>query len=247
MKDFWEEYEIPLFYLAAAILAAIIYGVLHLASSIHIKAEIVEVAEETQAVTDTITVHNRTTKALTVQTVENTTEPVIELTEPVQCEYLPLPDIDTSVKTFTDYRCYNIVGTPHKRLQQVCYTDSNGFRRFGEDYVVALGSYYSIDIGDRYRVTLDTGVEFTVILGDCKADCDTDVSNMYAPCVNYDGENVGNLLEFIIDADVLPDEVYNYGDLQRFEFMQGSIVQFEYIGRDDSDDWNTYELGSEKK
>lgn len=240
MKDFWEKYEIPLFYLAVVIVAAIIYGLLSLANSTHITAEIAEDIEETQAVTDTITVHNRTTKAPTVQTIENTTEPVIEQEEPVQCKYLPLPDIDTSVKTFTDYRCYNIVGTPHNRLQQVCYTDSNGFRRFGEDYVVALGSYYSIDIGDRYRVTLDTGVEFTVILGDCKADCDTDPSNMYAPCVNYDGESVGNLLEFIIDDDILPAEIYSHGDLQRFEFMQGSVIQFEYLGRDNSGDWTTF-------
>lgn len=226
MRDFWKRHEIPLFYVASAIVAVRIYSVLLLSSSPRITAD---AAEETQAAATTVHI-----------TTESTTEPLTETTEPEEIG-LPLPDIDTSVKSFTDYRCYSIPGTPHNRLQQVCYTDSNGFRRFGEDYVVALGSFYSVDIGDRYRVTLDTGAQFTVILGDGKDNCDTDPLHMYAPCVNYDGERVGNLLEFIIDSDVLPDEVYGYGDLQRFEFMQGSVVRLEYLGRDDSGDWTTYE------
>ena len=173
---------------------------------------------------------------------EITTTPAISYKAEIEdiSDLLPLPSVDTSIKFFTDYRCYSNEGTPHNRLQAVCYTDENGFRRFNDDYVVALGSFYSTAIGDRFRVRLDSGVGFTVIVGDGKADCDTDVNNMYTPCVNYDGESVGNMLEFIIDEEFLPVEIYAYGSLDYYDFMKGSVTEFEYLGRDNSGDWTSY-------
>ena len=144
---------------------------------------------------------------------------------------IALPDIDTSTKLFTDYRWYNVSGTPQKALQQLCYTDNMGIRRYGSDYIVALGSFYSTNIGDRFLVELETGTIFTVVLGDGKADIDTDAENMYSPCINYDGEIVGNLLEFIVDDDILPRKVYSYGSLDYYDIFKGSVVRIEYIGR----------------
>ena len=66
---------------------------------------------------------------------------------------LPLPSVPSNMKLCTDYRFYNIVGTPHNRLQRVAWTDEFGCRRYNNDYIVALGSFYSIDIGDRFEVT----------------------------------------------------------------------------------------------
>ncbi len=115
-------------------------------------------------------------------------------------ESVPLPSLPTHVKVFMDYQMLNQTHTPHYRLQQSAYTDSDGLRRFNEDYIVAMGQFHAIDIGERFKVTLDTGVEFTVITGDSKAPADCDKDNMYAPCVNYDGENCANVLEFIVAA-----------------------------------------------
>ena len=176
-------------------------------------------------------------------TCENTTQVstteliTTELQEPLQEDFscannsIALPDIDTSTKLFTDYSWYNVSGTPQKALQQLCYTDNMGLRRYGSDYIVAMGSFYSTDIGDRFLVELETGAVFTVVLGDGKADIDTDVANMYSPCINYDGEIVGNLLEFIVDDDMLPRKVYSYGSLDYYDIFKGSVVRIEYIGR----------------
>ncbi len=153
---------------------------------------------------------------------------------------MELPTIPTNVKLFTDYRAYNLWYTPHYRLQQAAYTDELGFRRFNDDYVVALGSYYSTSIGDRFEVTLDTGEVFTVIFGDGKWDTDCDSKHMYTPCIDYNGELAGNLLEFIIDEQVLDEEIYEYGSIELFDKFKGSVVKMIYLGRDASADWDTY-------
>lgn len=156
-------------------------------------------------------------------------------------EDVPLPNIPSDMKLCTDYRCYNINGTPHKRLQEVSYTDGLGCRRYNDDYCVALGSFYSNRIGDRFEVTLDTGITFTIITADMKADIHTDESNRYHPCMNYDDEDCANVLEFIIDTDVLPNEVYAYGSLSYYDYFKGDVIKMTYLGRDASGDWDTYE------
>ncbi len=156
-------------------------------------------------------------------------------------ESVPLPSLPTNYKAFTDYRSYKLQQTPHYRLQQAAYTDSDGLRRFNEDYIVAMGPFYAIDIVERFKVTLDTGIEFTVITGDSKAPAECDKDNMYAPCINYDGENCANVLEFIVDSDVMSKEVYGYGSIDYIEFFKGNITKMVYLGRDTSADWTSYE------
>ncbi len=156
----------------------------------------------------------------------------------IQCE---LPEISTHVKFFTDYRCYSLWSTPHYRLQQSAWTDEQGLRRYNDDYIVALGSFYSTDIGDRFKIILDTGKTFTVILGDGKVDADCDSKNMYTPCIDYGGNAAANLIEFVIDESVLASEVYRYGSLDYLEDFKGNIVEMVYLGRDESQDWDTYE------
>lgn len=154
---------------------------------------------------------------------------------------LPLPNIPSNMKLCTDYRFYNIKGTPHNRLQLSAWTDEFGCRRYNDDYIVGLGSFYSVDIGDRFEITLDTGRVFTIILGDGKADCDTDELNMFTPCFNYEGEYCANILEFIIDKDVMYDKCYQYGSLDYHDEFKGDIVKMVYLGRDNGGDWTTYE------
>ena len=154
---------------------------------------------------------------------------------------VPLPSIPSNMKLCTDYRFYNIKGTPHNRLQLSAWTDEFGCRRYNDDYIVGLGSFYSVDIGDRFEVTLDTGRVFTIILGDGKADCDTDELNMFTPCFNYEGEYCANILEFIIDKDIMYDKCYQYGSLDYHDEFKGDIVKMVYLGRDNGEDWTTYE------
>lgn len=157
-------------------------------------------------------------------------------------EYVLLPTLPTNIKSYTDFRCYNLWYTPHYRLQQVSRTDENGLRRFNDDYIVAMGAFYSTRIGDRFEVTLDSGNTFTVILGDGKHPNDCDENNMYAPCYNYAGEFCANILEFIIDKDVMAKDVYSYGSIDCIDEFRGDIVKMKYLGRDTSADWDTYEV-----
>ncbi len=162
-----------------------------------------------------------------------------EETEGIICE---LPKINTNVKFFTDYRCYDLWYTPHYRLQQKAWTDSNGLRRFNNDYIVAVGSFYSTAIGDRFRITLDSGNSFTVIVGDGKWDADCDELCMYTPCVDYNGGAAANLLEFIVDKEILSKAVYEYGSIEKIRGFEGNIVEMVYLGRDSTGDWDTYEV-----
>lgn len=162
--------------------------------------------------------------------------PIVE-NEAVSVE---IPNIATDMSFYTDYRFYNLAGSPSYRLQQKCYTDEYGCRRFGDDYVVGLGTYYSTDIGDRFEVTLDNGYVFTIILGDNKADIDTDPTNRYTECVNYDGQECANVIEFIVDTEKLAREARLYGSLTYYEHLDGNIVEMKYLGRDGSGDWSTY-------
>ena len=155
-------------------------------------------------------------------------------------EEVPLPQISTTPKLYTDYRFYNLPNTPHYRLQQVAWTDEDGLRRFNEDYIVGLGRFYSVDIGDRFRVTLETGSEFTIILGDGKAPCDCDENNQYTPCKNYSGEDCANVLEFIVDKNAMNPAVYGYGSIDCIDKFKGDIAKMVYLGRDNSADWTTY-------
>lgn len=154
---------------------------------------------------------------------------------------IELPDLPTNVKFYTDYRSYGIPGTPHNRIQKLSYTDDLGCRRYNDDYCVALGSYYSSNIGDRFEVTLESGNVFTVILSDSKADCHTDGSNRYTPCTNYDGEACASVLEFIIDSNVASKKMCSYGSLDYYDLFKGNISQMVYLGRDDTYDWDLYE------
>lgn len=156
-------------------------------------------------------------------------------------EEVPLPDLPTNMKYCTDYRWYGIEGTPHNRMQNLSYTDKIGCRKYNDDYCVGLGSFYSDRIGDRFEVTLENGNVFTIITGDMKADCDTDITNMYAPCINYDGEYCANVIEFIIDDKVVSDDMYAYGSLDYHDEFKGNIQKMIYLGRDNSMDWDLYE------
>ena len=155
-------------------------------------------------------------------------------------ENVLLPDLPTDRKVCTDYRVYNIPGTPHNRMQQLAWTDEYGCRRYGEYYIVGLGSAYADRVGEVFEVELETGVTFFIITGDMKADIHTDSTNRYAPIINYDGLDSANILEFVIDKEVLDPAAYRWGGVDYYKRFKGNIVRMTYVGRDTSEDWDVY-------
>lgn len=153
---------------------------------------------------------------------------------------MDLPDLPTDRKVVTHYGVYNIPGTPHNRMQQLAWTDDLGCRRYGNYYIVGLGSAYADRIGETFEIELDTGFVFQIITGDMKADVHTDPTNRYAPIVNYDGLDSANILEFIVDKNVLAKAAYQWGGVDYYEQFKGNIVRMTYLGRDESADWDSY-------
>lgn len=96
------------------------------------------------------------------------------------------------------------------------YYDKNGI----EHYAVALSSIYG-NIGDTFRITLDTGNVIFVIKVEEKADSEVDVCGSHKD---------GSIIEFVIDKSELDDaNFYNdfTGGFQEYDGFQGSIVSIE--------------------
>lgn len=91
-------------------------------------------------------------------------------------------------------------------------------------------TYTAENVGDRFKITLDTDNEITVIIGDIKQDVHTDYFNQYTPI--YDENGIffsGNVLEFIVDTDVLPKVPRRLGTVSYFNYLKGNIKSIERI------------------
>ena len=172
------------------------------------------------------------------ESINNTNEPDFEtpvaktcLVEIVEQEIqLEIPDCDTSFKAYMDYSCITDDTTMQWELQQKAYTNEYGLRKIGTDYCVAVGSYYSETVGERFKITLDNDNEFTVIISDLKKDEHTDSSNRYSPVYDENGEFYSaNVLEFIVDTDQLHSMVTTLGTVSYYDEFKGNIVSIEKI------------------
>lgn len=159
---------------------------------------------------------NKEIKTLIVHEYTSTNEEAREATETYQLLALP-PQTSGKVKTYMDYRTITNTSSAQHALQKQAYTDEYGYRRVGDSYMIALGSAYGTNIGDKYYITLDNGLTFPAILGDCKADIHTDVTNRYV-------ESNGNIVEFIVDSKKIHGLSKVMGDVSHGGF-RGKIVQ----------------------
>lgn len=109
-----------------------------------------------------------------------------------------------------DYRTITDTSSAQYQLQEDAWTDDNGFRRAADgSYLIALGTYYtSEECGKRFSIVLEDGLVLDCLVGDIKADCHTDETNRFRE-VN---EELGCILEFIVDVDKIPKQVRVSGD-----------------------------------
>ena len=143
-------------------------------------------------------------------------------------DFMNIPNYDTSFKTYMDYRCITDKTSAQYMLQIDAYTDDMGLRKYGNYYIVAMGTYYSDNIGDTFKITLDNDTSFNVIIGDIKADCHTDSNNMYSPVYNQNGNFVSaNVIEFIVDTKKLDRSVKRLGTVSAYDDFKGNIVKIE--------------------
>lgn len=145
-------------------------------------------------------------------------------------EEMKVPNCDTSFKAYMDYRCITNKASDQYKLQLSAWTDDMGLRRVDDYYLVAMGTYYSDNIGDKFRITLEGDKTFDVMIGDVKADIHTDKNNMYSPVYNSDGSfKSANVIEFIIDKKTISKKVKLWGDVSAYDEFAGNIVKIERI------------------
>lgn len=149
------------------------------------------------------------------------------------------PDLKFAFAAFMDYRTITLKGSDAYRVTNAegTYIDEYGFRRSkiadgefkyeGDDYIVALGTFYKEEkkCGQRYLIQTTTGA-YTCIAGETKADKDTDPHNMFG----YHG-NLGGIVEFVVDTTKLEKAVRISGNCMSAtpEALQGEIVNIYRI------------------
>lgn len=127
---------------------------------------------------------------------------------------------DTSFKSYMDYRTITDENSKQYSLQSIAYTDSDGLRKIGDSYLVALGSYYAEECGEKFVVEFDNGERISVIVGDIKSDIHTDSTNMYTKI----SEDSVNVIEFIVDVDYISDNNKILGSIET-DIISGNVVE----------------------
>lgn len=112
-------------------------------------------------------------------------------------------------KSYMDYRTITATSTRQYRLQnRYAETGDYGIRMVNGRYCIALGSYFSDDVGQYVDLILENGTVIPCILGDQKADAHTDSNNIVTV-------HSGCASEFIVNSDSLSSEVRNYGNISK--------------------------------
>lgn len=145
-------------------------------------------------------------------------------------QYYDIPTEDTSFKSYMDYRTITDTASAQYELQQIAVTDSNGLRKHGDYYLVAMGTYYTETVGSTFKITLESGNEFQVMAGDIKSNSDTDKTNMYSPVYDQSGYFISaNVIEFIVDTDEIDPYIKKLGTISGYEDFKGNITKIERI------------------
>ena len=115
---------------------------------------------------------------------------------------IPYVDIYMSANRFKSYMSYKAItknDSPQHLLQEMCYTDADGFRRCADRYVIAVGHGVGGQVGDCIDLILTNGQVIYCVIGDYKA-------NKYTDAANLTGKN-GCCSEFIVDSAVLRRDI----------------------------------------
>ena len=158
-----------------------------------------------------------------------------------------LPKGHTNTFRCEDFHLFHPNSDQYK-LQEGCTTDiTTGIRilsvfkdtnKCDQYFCAAMATAYGTEIGQAYRVTLECGNVFNIILADFKHPIDNIRDDDYGDNdTNYDGEPCTNVIEFVVDMDSVPDKVKQAGTmsaLAQFGVLYGDggdIVKIEYLGR----------------
>lgn len=138
-----------------------------------------------------------------------------------------MPTKGTDWYTYMDLDSITDESSEQYKRKSSYWLDSSGIWCSNNDYVVAMGNGFG-DLGDRYMITTDKGNNYSVVIGDHKADIDTDPYNHFS-LTYVNGEPKFNVIEFIVDEDALQDNVKESGNVGDYYFIEGNIIHIEKL------------------
>lgn len=160
------------------------------------------VSELVEAEEDVDTSNLDTGIEITTLVKENTTQTLKEVITKGVGNVLDVPNDTEGCKsaniTYMPYTAVTCRESGQYRLlfSDICYTDPvSGIRMVEGRYCIAVGSYYTTQIGQKIDLYFTDGTILNCILGDCKADCDTNETNQFHAID-------GSVAEFIVDYEV---------------------------------------------
>ncbi|MBP5325614.1 MAG: hypothetical protein J6Y86_08990 [Pseudobutyrivibrio sp.] len=90
-------------------------------------------------------------------------------------------------------------------INDLAQPDADGFMKLDDRYLIAVGSRFNTVAGQHIDLVLGNGLIIKCIMGDAKADCDTDATNTFtyrSRCCS----------EFIIDSNTIREDIYERGN-----------------------------------
>lgn len=123
-------------------------------------------------------------------------------------------------KSYMDYRAIKSNTSDQWALQHDAntYTGDYGIRMVDDRYCIAIGSYFTQEIGTKIDVVLENGKTIKCILADCKADKDTDANGIY-----HIGD--GSLMEFVVDSKVMDETAKKMGSFHWLDEFEGRVTE----------------------
>lgn len=111
-------------------------------------------------------------------------------------------------------------------LNRESITNENGFQMINDRYLVAIGTKYNLTIGQYFDIVLENGIIIPCVMGDTKADVDTDDSNMITMQTKC-------ATEFIVTIDKLPNEAQVSGNVsslcEEWDSPVKTIITYENV------------------
>jgi len=102
-------------------------------------------------------------------------------------------------------------------LNSISTTNEDGFQILHNRYLVALGTHFDLELGQYFDIVLENGTVIPCMLGDTKADVDTDNSNILTV-------NSRCMSEFIVNGSELPERIKISGDISSYSGEWNSKV-----------------------
>ena len=123
-------------------------------------------------------------------------------------------------KSYMDYRKITDKSSSQYALLSSYEDTTCGICSVDGRYTIAIGSYYTTEVGARIDLVMENGSIVPCIAADCK-------KNEHTDAMNQQHLVDGSVIEFVVNTDILSDKVkYDFGDCSYAdERLKGEIKE----------------------